>query len=104
MKRPRSIFKNVVAPIIGAMAILPLLVTAVRHVLAGRGAETYKNVDGLDIHYTSVLILIAALVFWVIVAYVARAIYFWREACVGKFDIRRIRASPLPTDSRDNNP
>jgi hypothetical protein len=104
MKRRRSIFKNIVAPIIGAMAILPTVATAVRHVLEGRGAETYKNVYGLDLHYTSVLIVIAALILCVIAVYVARAIYFWREARVGEFDIREVGASRLPIDSRDNSP
>jgi hypothetical protein len=104
MKRPRSIFKNIVAPIVGAMAILPTVVTAVRHVLEGRGAETYKNVYGLDLHYTSVLILIAALIFCVFAFYVARAVHFWREGRVGEFDIRKIGASWLPYVSRDNSP
>jgi hypothetical protein len=62
MKRRRSVFKTVVAPIVVVVAFIPTLAISVWKVLHGRGAESYSNVYGLTIHYTSVLILAAAVI------------------------------------------
>ena len=94
MKLRRSVFKNIVAPIVVAVAFIPTLAIAVWKALHGRAAESYSNVYGLAIHYTSVLILVLALVLAVAVAYVARIIYFWRNAHDGTAKLRKIESLP----------
>ena len=79
MKSRRSVFKTIVAPLITAVVFMPTVAIAVWEVVHGRGAATYSNVYGLAIHYTSVLILFFALVLAALVAFIARAVYFWRE-------------------------
>jgi hypothetical protein len=61
MKRRRSVFKTAIAPIVVLVVFVPTLAVAVWMVLHGRGAESYSNVYGLAIHYTSVLIFVLAL-------------------------------------------
>jgi ABC-type Fe3+ transport system permease subunit len=79
MQRRRSVFRVIVAPIVVAVAFIPTLAIAVWEVLHGQGAESYSNVYGLSIQYTSLLIAVMALVLVVAVAYVARVVYFWRN-------------------------
>ena len=79
MKSRRSVFKTIVAPVIAAVMFMPTVAIAVWEVAHGRGAATYSNVYGLAIHYTSVLILLFALALAALVAFIARAVYFWRE-------------------------
>jgi hypothetical protein len=51
-----------IATIAGAViAFGGLLLSALHHVATGSGADTYQNVYGLSIHYTSVLITFGAL-------------------------------------------
>ena len=78
MKRPRSVFKTIIAPIVVMVVFIPTLTISIWKVLHGRGAESYLNVYGLSIHHTSVLILATAVVLILGVAYVARVIHFWR--------------------------
>jgi hypothetical protein len=79
MKRPRSIFRNVIAPIVVAVASIPTLAIAVWEVLHGRGAAMYTNVYGLAMPSTSVLIFLVVLIASLGTAFVAREIYFWRR-------------------------
>ena len=79
MKSRRSVFKTIVAPVIAAVVFMPTVAIAVWEVAHGRGAATYSNVYGLAIHYSSVLILLFALALAALVAFIARAVYFWRE-------------------------
>ena len=79
MKFRRSVFKTIVAPVIAAVVFMPTVAIAVWEVAHGRGAATYSNVYGLAIHYTSVLILLFALALAALVAFIARAVYFWRD-------------------------
>ncbi len=51
MKRPRSVLRNIVAPILGAVATIPTLAIAVWETLHGHGAASYSNVYGLAIPY-----------------------------------------------------
>jgi hypothetical protein len=90
MKRRRSIFKTLVAPIVVAVAFVPTLAIAVWEVLHGRGAATYSNVYGLAIQYTSVLIIVLVLVLALAAAYVARVVYFWRIGHDGAAKLRKI--------------
>jgi hypothetical protein len=79
MKTRRSVFKTVVAPVIAAVVFMPTVAIAVWEVAHGRGAAAYSNVYGLAVHYSSVLILFFALALAALVAFIARAVYFWRE-------------------------
>jgi membrane-anchored glycerophosphoryl diester phosphodiesterase (GDPDase) len=99
MKPRRSVFKTVIAPIVVLVVFVPTLAVAVWMVLHGRGAESYSNVYGLAIHYTSVLIFVLALVLAVAVAYVARIIYFWRNAHDGTAKLRKIESLASSVDS-----
>jgi hypothetical protein len=99
MKRRRSVFKTVIAPIVVLVVFVPTLAVAVWMVLHGRGAESYSNVYGLAIHYTSVPIFVLALVLAVAVAYVARIIYFWRNAHDGTAKLRKIESLASSDDS-----
>ena len=99
MKRRRSVFKTVIAPIVVIAVFIPTLAVAMWKVLHGRGAETYSNVYGLPIHYTSVLIFVLALVLAIGVAYVARLMYFWRTAHDGTAKLRTIESLRSSDDS-----
>jgi hypothetical protein len=78
MKPKRSFFKTFVAPVIAGIAIIPTVLIAVRAVLNGRGADSYRNVYGLAIPYTSVLIFLGILFAAAAIAYLARLVYYWR--------------------------
>jgi hypothetical protein len=91
MKRRRSILKTVAISTVFAVAFVPTLAIALWEVLHCRGAAVYTNVYGLAIPYTSVLILVAALVAVLVIAFIARLIYFWRSghdsgAVISKID------------------
>ena len=79
MKSRRSVFKTIVAPVVAAVVFMPTVAIAVWEVAHGRGAATYSNVYGLAIHYIFVLILLFALALAALAAFIARAVYFWRE-------------------------
>lgn len=102
MKRRRSVFKTVIAPIVVTVVFVPTLAVAVWKVLHGRGAESYSNVYGLPIHYTSILIFVLALVLAIAVAYVARVIYFWRNAHDGTAKLRTIESLTSSNDSTND--
>ena len=97
-KRPRSVFKTIVAPIVGAVAIIPTLAIAVWEVLRGRGAAVYTNVYGLPIGYTSVLILVGVMLAVLLIAYIARIVFFWRTGRDGAAKLHKIGS---PADSVD---
>jgi hypothetical protein len=78
MKRRRSILKTVVAPIVVVVAFIPTLAMSVWKVLHGQGAESFSNVYGLTIHYTSVLIFAAVVILSLGLAYLARIIHLRR--------------------------
>jgi hypothetical protein len=99
MIRRRSVFKTVIAPIVVLVVFVPTLAISVWMVLHGRGAESYSNVYGLAIHYTSILIFVLVLVLAVAVAYVARIAYFWRNAHDGTFKLRKIESLGSSDDS-----
>ena len=78
MKHRRSILKIVVVSVVFGAVLIPIVAAAVWQVLHGRGAAAYTNVYGLAIHYTSLLIMVAALILALGLAYIARLLYFWR--------------------------
>jgi len=95
MKRRRSVFKTVVAPIVAVVVFIPTLAISVWIVL--RGAESYSNVYGLAIHYTSVLILAAMVILILGVAYLARVVHLRRYG-----DASEIREKTPYTDLGDS--
>ena len=58
VKRRSRVAKIAMITIVVAIGIGGIVLDALYHAFSGRGAETYRNVYGLPIHYTSVLILI----------------------------------------------
>jgi uncharacterized membrane protein len=60
------------------MVIGPLLVRATFEMLHGHGAEQYQNVYGLGIAWSSLLVLVAVLAGALLVALIARVVYFWK--------------------------
>ncbi len=99
MKRTRSVFKTIVAPIVIAVVFVPTLAIAVWEVLHGRGAAVYTNVYGLAIHYTSLLIMVAALIFTLAIAYIARLVYFWRY---GRGEVTELQPRTAYSDPGDS--
>jgi len=78
MKPKRSFFRTFVAPVIAGIAIIPSVLIAVRAALNGRAADSYRNVYGLAILYTSVLIFLGIFIAAASIAYVARLVYYRR--------------------------
>jgi hypothetical protein len=60
------------------MVIGPLLVRAIIETLHGQGAEQYQNVYGLGIAWSSLLVLVAVFAGALLVALIARVVYFWK--------------------------
>jgi hypothetical protein len=102
MKRRRSIVKIVAVSAVLAAAFIPVVAAAVWQVLYGRGAAVYTNVYGLAIHYTSVLIMVAALILALGVAYVARLVYFWRYGNGEVTELRELQPRTPYTDPGDS--
>jgi uncharacterized protein YqgC (DUF456 family) len=101
MKRRRSIVKLVVVSAVFAAVFIPVVAAAVWQVLHGRGAAVYTNVYGLAIHYTSLLIMVAALILALGVAYIARLVYFRRYGNGEVTELRELQPRTPYTDPGD---
>ena len=99
MKSQHRFFKTLVAPAIAGIAIIPTVFIAVHAVLNGRGADSYRNVYGLAIPYTSVLVFFGILIAAVAIAYLARIVYYWRIGHDRAAKLRAIR----PHAAEDKN-
>jgi len=102
MKRRRSIVKIVAISAVFAAAFIPVVATAVWQVLHGRGAAVYTNVYGLAIHYTSLLIMVGALILALGVAYIARLVYFRRYGNGEVTELRELQPRTPYTDAGDS--
>jgi uncharacterized protein YqgC (DUF456 family) len=102
MKRRRSILKIVAISAVFAAVFVPIVAAAVWQVLHGRGAAVYTNVYGLAIHYTSVLIMVAALILSLAVGYIARLVYSWRYGHGEVADLREFQPRTPYTDPGDS--
>jgi uncharacterized protein YqgC (DUF456 family) len=102
MKRRRSIVKMVVVSAVFAAVFIPVVAAAVWQVLHGRGAAVYTNVYGLAIHYTSLLIMVAALILALGVAYIARLVYFRRYGNGEVTELRELQPRTPYTDPGDS--
>jgi hypothetical protein len=98
MKRRRSVLKIVAISSVLTAIVVPTLAVAVRQVLHGRGAAVYTNVYGLAIHYTSVLIMVAAVLLTLGVAYLARVVYSWRHNYGEVTELRELQSQTPYTD------
>ncbi len=94
MKRQRSFFRAFVAPAIAGLAIIPTVIIALYAVLHGRGSGFYRNVYGLEIPFTSILVLIGAVIGAAVIAYLARLFYFWRSGHDRAAKLHVIRRNP----------
>jgi hypothetical protein len=67
---------------IGAVLVVffvaPLVMRAIVQVTSGHGVDGYQNVYGLWISWTSLLIMVGAVILVLSIAAIARAIYHWR--------------------------
>lgn len=63
---------------IAGTAVIPTVLIAVRAVFNGRCADSYRNVYGLAMPYTSVLVFLGILIAATAIAYLARLVYYWR--------------------------
>jgi hypothetical protein len=102
MKRRRSILKLVAISAVFAAVFVPIVAAAVWQVLHGHGAAVYTNVYGLAIHYTSVLIMVAALILTLAVGYIARLVYFWRHGHSEVAVLREFQPRTPYTDPGDS--
>jgi hypothetical protein len=102
MKRRRSVLKIAAISSVLTAIVVPTLAVAVWQVLHGRGAAVYTNVYGLAIHYTSVLIMVAAVVLTLGVAYLARVVYFWRHDYGEVTELRELQSQTPYTDPGDS--
>jgi uncharacterized protein YqgC (DUF456 family) len=101
MKRRRSIVKIVSVSMVFAAVFIPVVAAAVWQVLHGRGAAVYTNVYGLAIHYTSLLIMVVALILALGVAYIARLLYFRRYGNGDVTELRELQPRTPYTDPGD---
>jgi hypothetical protein len=101
MKSRRSIPKIVAISAVLAAVFVPIGAAAVWQVLHGRGAAAYTNVYGLAIHYTSPLIMVAALILALGVAYIARLLYFRRYGNGAVTELRELQRQTPYTDQGD---
>lgn len=74
-----SILVTVVLGVAAALGISALVIRATFEILHGRGADTYKNVYGLPIHWVSVLTSLIAVGVALLVALGARLFVIWRD-------------------------
>ena len=78
MSAVKSKLASVIAVLVAAVVVAPLLVKSAIEVTQGRGGEQYHNVYGLGIAWSSLLIFAAVFLAAFLITLVARVIYFWR--------------------------
>ena len=98
MKRRHSNVKIVVVSLVFSAVLIPVVAAAVWQVLHGRGAAAYTNVYGLAIHYTSLLIMVAALILALGAACIGRVLYFRRYGNGEVTELRELEPQTPYTD------
>ena len=99
MKRSRSVLKVVGISIVFTAVAIPTVAMALWQVRHGRGAAIYTNVYGLAIHYTSALLMVAAVILTLGVAYVARVVHIRRYGEAS--DLQELQSQTPYTDPGD---
>jgi uncharacterized membrane protein len=79
MNRRVSIWLTVIFGIGAVLAVSAWILHAINQVRHNRGAETYVNAQGMQVHWVDVLTMWAAVALVALVLLVARAIYNWRR-------------------------
>jgi hypothetical protein len=79
MNRRVSIWLTVILGVGAVLAVSGWILRAIIQVHHNRGAETYVNSQGLQVHWVDVLTMWAAVLVVALVLLVARAIYTWRR-------------------------
>jgi hypothetical protein len=96
-----SIWLTVFLGVGAVLAISGLILRASIEVLHGRGAETFVNAQGMQVHWVDVLTLSVASLMALIVLFTATAIFNWRKkrdlALIKKLDAE-IAAAAIDLD------
>jgi hypothetical protein len=79
MNRRVSVWLAVFFGVGAVLAISGLILRAAMEVHHGRGAETYVNAEGMQVHWVDVLTLSVATLLALIVLFTATAIFNWRK-------------------------
>jgi hypothetical protein len=79
MNRRVSIWLTVIFAVGAVLAVSAWILRAVIEVRNNRGAETYVNVQGMQVHWVDVLTMWAAVLLAILGMVVAIAIYAWRR-------------------------
>jgi hypothetical protein len=79
MKRRHSVWVTVSVAVAAGLGMSGLLLRAIFEVSHDRGAETYRNVYGLQIHWVSAITTLIAVALALLVALVARVFLRWRD-------------------------
>jgi hypothetical protein len=79
MKRRHSVLLTVAVAVAAGLGMSGLLLRAIFEVSHGRGAETYRNVYGLQIHWVSAITTLIAVAVALLVALLARVVLRWRD-------------------------
>jgi hypothetical protein len=79
MKRRHSVLLTVAVAVAAGFGISGLLLRAIFEVSHHRGAETYRNVYGLQIHWVTAITTLIAVALVLLVALVARVVLRWRD-------------------------
>jgi hypothetical protein len=92
MKRRVSIWLTVIFGVGAVVAVSAWILRAVVEVRNNRGAETYENARGLQVHWVDVLTMWAAVLLATLGMVVAIAIHAWRRkrdaALIAKLEAR----------------
>jgi hypothetical protein len=98
MNRRVSIWLTVILGVGAVLTVSGLILRATTEVRHNRGAETYVNAQGMQVHWVDVLTMWAAVLLAILVMVVAIAVYAWRHkrdlALIEKLEAR---ISPEPT-------
>jgi heme/copper-type cytochrome/quinol oxidase subunit 2 len=79
MNRRVSIWLTVIFGVGVVLTVSTWILRAIIQVRHNRGAETYVNVQGMQVHWVDVLTMWTAVFLTALVLLIARAIYSWRR-------------------------
>jgi hypothetical protein len=97
MKRRVSVLSTIAIAAACTLAITGGILRALYEVIHNRGAETYRNVYGIQIHWITVLTSLGAGAAALLVAVVARMLVIWRDTRDTNAVIRQVDARQRET-------
>jgi uncharacterized membrane protein len=99
MNRRVSAWLSVLLGVGAVLTIFGLILRAIVEVLHHRGAETYLNAKGMQVHWVDVLTMWAAALLVFLVILIATAVFNWRRkrdlALVRELEARTSTESPV---------